>query len=88
MLTSRRVVIRMALRKSGQIKEEQVHIELCEDDSSMRKCPRCSKWHTVRENYDDLCDRCVYVILTDHPNHESVINIQQVLEVQRKKYFK
>ncbi len=26
------------------------------------KCPRCWNYHTVRENHDGLCDRCLRLI--------------------------
>ena len=40
----------------------------------MKKCPRCWHWtHTL--NFDDLCNRCVAIILEDFPQHESVPHI-------------
>jgi hypothetical protein len=50
------------------------------------KCPRCWKIHSVDCNFDNLCDRCVDAILTDHPNHESVPHIKAALEAQRKRW--
>lgn len=35
------------------------------------KCPRCTKW-TYTLNYNNLCNRCVNVLLSCHPQHESV----------------
>lgn len=37
----------------------------------MKECPRCWRY-TDSINFDSLCDRCVNVILTEHPNHVSV----------------
>ena len=38
------------------------------------KCPRCFRW-TYSINHDCLCNRCVAVILEDHPSspHASAI---------------
>lgn len=32
------------------------------------KCPRCWQYHTVRVNYDGLCDRCLRLIVERFPN--------------------
>lgn len=50
------------------------------------KCPRCWKLHSVRVNFDNLCDRCQQTILSDHPAHESVPHIQTALVEQRKRW--
>ena len=43
------------------------------------KCPRCWHWHAADLNFDNLCNRCVQIILTDFPNHESAARILQNL---------
>ena len=56
------------------------------DDGRNVKCPRCWKWHGVKENFDGLCDRCQTVILADYPGHESAPFIRAALDEQRVKY--
>jgi hypothetical protein len=54
------------------------------------KCPRCWHYHYVRENYDNLCDRCCRTILDDHPefNLEVTEGIKIAIEKQKIKYTK
>ena len=45
------------------------------------KCPRC--WnYTPSCNYDNLCNRCVAVILEGFPNHPSHAKILENLELR------
>ena len=46
-------------------------IPLSKDGRSI-KCPRCYHWHGVIDNFDNLCDTCQQIILSEFPNHESV----------------
>jgi hypothetical protein len=50
------------------------------------KCPRCWQYHTVAENYDNLCDRCQNVILKHFPEHESADGIRASIAAQIEKY--
>lgn len=52
------------------------------------KCPRCWKWHYVRYNFDNLCDRCQEAIIVAHPNHESVWFINAFMDKQSKMWKK
>jgi len=56
------------------------------DDPAYCKCPRCWHFHTVKENHDELCDRCCRVLIDEWPRHESVPKIKASLEAQRRKY--
>lgn len=44
------------------------------------KCPRCWHVHEASLNFDNLCNKCVNIILTDFPNHPSVPFIQENLK--------
>lgn len=44
-----------------------------------KKCKRCMKY-TMSFNFDNLCDRCIVILVQDHPNHESVPLILQDLK--------
>jgi ribosomal protein S27AE len=44
----------------------------------MKECPRCWRY-TDTVNFDNLCNRCVDVILAEHPDHPSVKLILQNL---------
>jgi hypothetical protein len=48
-------------------------------DSDYVKCPRCYGHHTVKVNFDGLCDYCCSTILTYFPEHESAALIKQSL---------
>lgn len=50
------------------------------------KCPRCWQYHMVVGNFDNLCDRCQNVILTDYPEHESVAGIRAGIAAQLEKF--
>jgi len=50
------------------------------------KCPRCWHYHYVRENHDDLCDRCCLVMITGFPDHPETPAIREKWEAQRLKY--
>lgn len=52
------------------------------DQAYTVKCPRCIRRHNITCNYDSLCDRCVDVLMNDHPDHWSVPGIKSNLEVQ------
>lgn len=44
-------------------------------------CPRCKKW-TFDENYDNLCNRCVGVLLQEFPEHPSSKMIMEIKKIQ------
>ncbi|MDE3021947.1 MAG: hypothetical protein KGI54_08815 [Pseudomonadota bacterium] len=54
------------------------------DDDNYTKCPRCWHYHTIKINYDGLCDACCKNILEGWPNHESAPFIMANLDNQRK----
>lgn len=75
--------------KNVELDGEQVPVGVAVesmDDGRNVKCPRCWHWHGVIENFDNLCDKCQKIILTDFPNHPSVPYIKSALEAQAKKY--
>lgn len=43
------------------------------------KCPRCRVWGYWDLNYDNLCNRCVLIIVTEFKEHASVPHILQNL---------
>ena len=43
-----------------------------QDAETYFHCPRCYGEHSVRGNFDNLCDGCVKTILEHFPEHESV----------------
>jgi hypothetical protein len=43
------------------------------------KCPRCYKY-THSMNYDDLCNRCVHIMITEYSNHPKTTLIIQDLD--------
>ena len=45
------------------------------------KCPRCAKWNYTL-NYQNLCNRCVHVLLTQNKDHDSVKNILENLQLR------
>jgi hypothetical protein len=49
------------------------------DPETYNKCPRCYGLHSIRGNFDNLCDGCVKTILEHFPNHESVPHIKAAL---------
>lgn len=49
------------------------------DEETYHECPRCKQHHSIRGNFDDLCDSCQQTILEHFPNHESVPHIQAAL---------
>ena len=57
-----------------------VEVTRCEN-LGMCKCPRCFIWG-YQENYDNLCDRCVDVLLFSYPNHFTVVEILKVRQIQ------
>lgn len=57
-----------------------------EDDPGAVLCPRCRLRHRIHGNFDDLCDRCIRAILTDHPDHESVPFIKEAARKWRTNY--
>jgi hypothetical protein len=56
------------------------------DDPRYVKCPRCWHMHSVKENYDSLCDRCCLVLIDAHQDHASVPHILANRAAQRVKY--
>ncbi len=56
------------------------------DDPQFCKCPRCWHYHAVKENYDELCDRCCHVLVEAWPEHDAIPGIQESWERQRAKY--
>ena len=66
--------------------EFSVSVEDCADLGYV-KCPRCWKWTAEgRFNYDNLCDRCCQVLVSDHPQHESVPHILAAFKVQAERW--
>lgn len=49
------------------------------NDPDYVRCPRCYGNHSVRGNFDNLCDKCQRVLLSDFPDHESVPFIREAL---------
>jgi hypothetical protein len=66
--------------------QPSVVVRSLKDDPSYVKCPRCWHYHSVRINYDSLCDCCQLVILREHPDHESAPHIKSNIEQQRIKW--
>ena len=56
------------------------------NDSRYVKCPRCWHYHTIKLNYDCLCDRCSDVILDAHLDHPSVPFINACRDTQRRNF--
>ncbi len=56
------------------------------DDTNYIKCPRCWHLHTVKLNFDGLCDRCCSVLVEAWPNHESVPLIVAARETQMQRF--
>lgn len=48
-------------------------------DKGYPQCPRCKK-HTPSCNFDSLCNKCVDLLLTHYPTHESMSYILANLE--------
>ena len=46
------------------------------DSETYSKCPRCYCHHSIRGNFDNLCDQCQKTILNHFPDHESVPHIK------------
>ena len=44
------------------------------------KCPRCWHWHMADLNFENLCNKCVGIILENFPTHESVAGIMENLK--------
>lgn len=49
------------------------------DPETYFKCPRCYGHHSVRGNFDNLCDGCVKTVLENFPEHASVPHIKEAL---------
>jgi hypothetical protein len=64
-----------AIKKWAQHAED----ERKADPETYAKCPRCYGHHSVRGNFDNLCDGCVKTILEHFPDHESVPHIRAAL---------
>lgn len=52
-------------------------------DPNWVKCERCRHFHTVKLNFDNLCDRCCHSILEGWPEHWSVPFIKASFASQR-----
>lgn len=65
-----------------------VRVTALRDDPNYVKCPRCWIYHSIKDNYDCLCDRCCRVLVDAFPNHESVPHIKASYEAQRMRYSK
>jgi len=50
------------------------------DTNTYARCPRCYCHHSVRGNFDNLCDNCQQTILIHFPEHESVPFIREALK--------
>jgi hypothetical protein len=50
-----------------------------DNPDTYRKCPRCYGYHSIRGNFDDLCDPCVKTILEHFPEHPSVPHIRAAM---------
>lgn len=50
------------------------------DPETYVKCPRCYGHHSVRGNFDNLCDSCQWTLLSCFPEHDSVPHIKKALE--------
>ena len=61
-----------------------VEVEAVRDNPAYGRCPRCWHYHTVKLNYDHLCDRCCIVLMSAWPDHVSVPHIRGNWEAQRK----
>lgn len=47
------------------MQSDSVEVEVTVSDGI--KCPRCWNYHTVRCNYDGLCDKCLRLIVEHFP---------------------
>jgi len=62
-------------------------LEITVTPSDGLKCPRCWHYHYVRENHDNLCDRCCLVMMSDFPDHAETPAITEKWQAQREKYL-
>ena len=65
----------------------EIEVDPLADNPDYVKCPRC--WHHTHEgkyNYDNLCDRCCHVLVSDWPDHASVPHILASREEQKRKW--
>jgi len=62
----------------------QAHEERRADLETYRECPRCKGHHSVRGNFDDLCDGCCRTLIDSFPFHPAVPEIQRCLMRWRK----
>ena len=60
--------------------------EEVKDLEGYNQCPRCYHYHSIQNNYDNLCDRCWPHLIKHYPNHWSVPYIKENIKAQRKKY--
>lgn len=43
------------------------------NDPNYAKCPRCKIYTKEGLNhFDGLCNKCIYVLVNDYPDHESI----------------
>lgn len=77
---------RLAKPSEFAIKHGLEHLKVTVRLAPGEKCPRCWHYHTVRENRDNLCDRCCLAIIEGWPDHESVPHIKAARARQRAKY--
>lgn len=47
------------------------------DPETYFECPRCRGYHSVRGNFDNLCDGCCHALTQDFPWHPAVPEIRR-----------
>ena len=53
------------------------------DGETYKKCPRCYGYHSIRNNFDNLCDPCQQTILEHFQDHESATHIRSAIGIDR-----
>ena len=56
------------------------------DDPDWVKCPRCWHYHTIKDNYDHLCDRCCLALIEGWPDHPSTPHIVALRAAQQSQF--
>lgn len=54
----------------------KIIVTACKDDPTLVRCPRCWRWQPSRANYEGICDRCIGVLLEDHPTHPVTLELK------------
>ncbi len=57
---------------SSSSSSSEIEVESLKNKDGYAKCPRCLKYHQATLNFDSLCNRCVAILLKEHPEHESI----------------